>query len=260
MTIRSRRRFATQLVVAALLVAACSGSQSISDPKAIITKALDAASAATSVHVEATIGGKLDVDLAGSGTPSELSIDGTSLTGDFDIADGDAQLSLAVPAFLGLTADVIQIGSDSYVRTSLAPDSWQHSTVATSGLGVDLSGPTQALDAVKAWLETPDAAPTKGGDVTCDGTSCYQVTIELPASALANLAGPDVSLDPSTRVTVTLEIRKDNNHLATLKVDAGMGAQGAVTLEVSFSKWDASVSITAPPADQVTEGGGLTFP
>jgi hypothetical protein len=257
----SMRAALTALVaVSALVLSACTSAPTLSDPKEILTKAVDAAMAAKTFHLEATVSGKINADLTGSGSATSLTVDGTSLTGDLDIAGKKARIQLSVPALLGLTADIIQIGEDSYAKTSLTGDKYQHSVSTSSSLPVDPADPAKTLEDLKAWLDKPEVSPTKGSDVTCDGTSCYQVTIELTAAELTSLGAADASMDPNSLVTLVFHVRKDNNHLATVKATVDAGTQGNLALQLDLTKWDESVSITAPPADQVTESGSPLLP
>jgi hypothetical protein len=247
------------------VLSACTASPSLSDPKEILVKAVDAASSAKSLHLEATVGGQMSIDLTGSGSGSSLTLDGTSLSGDIDIAGKNLHLAAKVPALLGLTADLIQVGEDSYIKTSLTGDTYSHSKATSSSLPVDPGDPTKALEELKTWLDKPEVSPKKLADVSCDGTSCYQVSIELTAAELASLSSPSPSspapsMDPASSVTLTFVVRKDNNHLSSIKANVDLGAQGTLDVTLGFSRWDESVTITAPPADQVTEGSPLPIP
>ena len=51
---------------------------------------------------------------------------------------------------------------------------------------------------------------------------------------------------------LTLHVEKDlPNHLAGVTADVTSPTLGTVTVDLTFSKWDEPVSITAPPADQI---------
>ena len=54
---------------------------------------------------------------------------------------------------------------------------------------------------------------------------------------------------------MTIRVEKDPpNHLAGLDASHD-GGRDDVTADVTFSKWDEPVTVTAPPADQVQAGG-----
>jgi hypothetical protein len=117
------------------------------------------------------------------------------------------------------------------------------------------------LNELKTWLDKPEVSPKKGDDADCGGKKCYVVTIELTGAELAALssAAPDASIDPNATVTLTFKVEKDPVRLNELTADVALGSQGTLTIVLALSKWDESVTIEAPPDDQVTEGTGLPF-
>jgi hypothetical protein len=52
-------------------------------------------------------------------------------------------------------------------------------------------------------------------------------------------------------VDLTARVTTDTNDLAGLTLRLDDGAEGVITAEVTFSDWDAELTITAPPSDQV---------
>ncbi len=59
---------------------------------------------------------------------------------------------------------------------------------------------------------------------------------------------PDLA---AATVDLTVLVAKDTTRLAGMTADADSGANGAAVLDLTFSKWDEAVSISAPPPDQV---------
>ena len=112
-------------------------------------------------------------------------------------------------------------------------------------------------------MSNPELDPVKAEDVACGGATCYQVQITLSPEDLAALGAGD--LEPvevfaipiplpdlaAATVDLTVLVAKDTNRLAGMKADADLGANGAAVLDLTFSKWDEAVSISAPPPDQV---------
>ena len=105
------RRLLLGLALAATVLAACGGSAGpvLTDPKEILTKAVEVAAATKTVHLQAELAGTFKMDLTGTGEGSALDLKGTSLSGDIDIANKKFKAALAVPALLGLTADFVVI-------------------------------------------------------------------------------------------------------------------------------------------------------
>ena len=53
-------------------------------------------------------------------------------------------------------------------------------------------------------------------------------------------------------VKLTLHVEKDlPNHLAGVTADVTTPSNGNATIDLTFSKWDEPVTVTAPPADQI---------
>ena len=243
-----RRAFAlpTLLVVAALVLGACgAGTPAITDPKEILTKAVAAMQEAKSVHLEVTVEGTLTADLIGTGQASEMSLAGTSLTADLDLANDNAHITAVVPAFLGLTADIIVVGSDTYTKISLAGDKYEKSTTDPG----EATDPNAVLKEIADFLDKPEVAPTKKDDATCGSRSCYQVVINLTADDLKTLM-PDQDIGDAT-VVATIFVEKDTLRPVSATVTISGATVGELTLKIAMSEWDKSVTITAPPADQV---------
>ena len=238
-------------VVVAVAVGACGGTTpAISDPSEILTKAVESLQKAKTVHIEATVDGTLSLDLMGTGQAGDVTLTGTKLTADVDIEDGNLEASLAVPAILGLTADVIVVGDDSYTRTSMTGDKYQKGSASGSGLPVDTTDPEQSLKDLQEWLARPEVDPKKLDDASCGGESCYQVEIDLTAAELGALI-PDAGELGAATVVLTVLVEKDSLHPALMTFDVTAAELGDLTLTLSLSKWDDSLDITAPPADEV---------
>src|SRR3990170_7307558 len=158
------------LVVVAIAAGACGGSTpALSDPGEILTKAVESLQKAKTVHMEATVDGTLSLDLMGTGQAGDVTLSGTKLTADVDIEDGNLEVSLAVPAILGLTADVVVVGDDTYTRTSMTGDKYQKSSTSGSGLPVDTTDPEQSLKDLQEWLAQPQGDPKKLDHASCGG-------------------------------------------------------------------------------------------
>jgi hypothetical protein len=249
MTRRALLLPATLLTIATLLLGACSSpSPTISDPKEIVTKAVAAVQQATSVHLEATVDGSISTGLirgAGLAGGTEMSLAGTTLKGDLDLAGKSAHLSAAVPALLGMTADIIMVGSDTYMKVSIAGDKYQKST-SPAGTSSD---PAALVQQVADFLDRPEVTPTKKDDTSCGSKSCYTVEIDLTAAQLASLL-PGTDLGDAT-LKSTLLVEKDSLHPAAATIVVAGSTVGNLTIKVTLSDWNNPVTITPPPADQV---------
>jgi hypothetical protein len=248
-----RRRLALPalLVVAAIAAGACgSNAPALSDPSEILTKAVEALQEARTVHLEATVDGAVKLDLMGTGTAGNVTLTGTKLTADIDIEDGNLEASLAVPAILGLTADLIIVGEDTYSRASLTGDKYTKGATAGSGLPIDPADPEQSLRDLQDWLAKPEVDPKKLDDTSCGSKSCYQVRIELTAEEVLALV-PDVSTLGSGAMQLTILVEKDTLRLARVILELAIPEVGQVSLNLGLSRWDEGLDITAPPASEV---------
>jgi hypothetical protein len=247
------------LAAASIIVTACSAASApaLSDPKEIVTAAVRTAQSAKSVHLDATLDGSIKADLSGGGAPgAEVSLTGTTAAADIDITAGNAHATFAVPALLGLSGEAIQIGDTTYFKTSLTGDKFQ-SQKASDTLPVSPSDSKSLVDSVGEALSQPGIDPVKGDDVACGSTQCYTVKIELTPDEISALGGaaPAASALPvdlgAATLNLTVRVEKDSTRLAGLSASVSMGDQGSITIDLTFSKWDEAVSISAPPPDQV---------
>jgi hypothetical protein len=258
-TTRRLGRLLGLLAAASIVVTACSAASApaLTDPKEIVTAAVRTAQSAKTVHVDVTLDGSIKADLSGSGAAgSAISLVGTTAAADIDIAAGSAHATFAVPALLGLSGEAIQIGDTTYFKSSLTGDKFQSQKTSDS-LPVTPGDSTSVVDSIGEALSQPGVDPVKGDDVACGSTQCYTVKIELTPSEINTLDGgnPLASEIPvdlgSASLGMTIRVEKDSNRLAGIAATVSMGDQGSITLDLAFSKWDETVSISAPPADQV---------
>jgi hypothetical protein len=251
------RRFAPILVAVIAVLAACQGTPAITDPVEIVTQGLDATSNLKSLHVSLALDGTFTVP-DGGGT---FNLDSTSLEADVDIAAKSVHASLAVPAFLGLTAEAIVIGEDVWYRTSMSGTKWFHQ--ANDMMGSPLPIPTasagveEMIAKVKEALATEGVVTKKLADVACGDRQCYQVSISVPTSLMSE-AGSMASLDPSSIFgdAVVLNLLFDREKLWLTEVSTSVDSEtvGTITATLSFSKFDEAVDFSPPPSPDVTEG------
>jgi hypothetical protein len=261
---RSTHRLASALgllAAASIVVGACgSAAPSLTDPREIVTAAVRTAQVARSVHVEMTLNGSISADLTGAGGPaSTISLSGTTGSADVDIASGSARATFSVPALLGLSGDLIEVGGTLYYRTSLGSKQYQVQKIADA-LPVNPTGSRSLVDQVGDLLSRDGVDPVKGDDVACGDTQCYAVKIDLTPDELNALGanGPVPSGLPidvgAASLNITIRVEKGTNRLAGIAATVTLGEQGSLTFDLAMSRWDQPVTISAPPADQVQGG------
>lgn len=95
-----RRAALLGALIASFAIAACSSTPAapaLTDPKEILTKSVEALAKAKSFHITATVSGTFNGELVQPGMPAEIKLDGTTLEGDFDITNKNAQGDLQGP-------------------------------------------------------------------------------------------------------------------------------------------------------------------
>lgn len=262
MTVRAPGYLRMAAVAAvAIVVASCGGTvtgPALTDPKAIISAAVTSTQAAKSVHLDVTVDGTATVALPlGSGTGTPIDLTGTTAAADLDFAKPAARATASVPAVARFAAELIAIDGKSYLKTSLTGPLYQASTAA--GTPTDPTGARAMITSLADVLLKPGVTLVKGDDVGCGSKSCYTVTADLTPAQLtptpsSALDGLPVDLSGAT-LKLTIRVEKDlPYHLAGVSAVASMPGNAKLTVELTASKWDAPVSISAPPANQVKTG------
>lgn len=256
------RRIAPALAAATLLLAACGGDAgpAIADPKEIVTQGLEATADLTSVHIVLSVAGSATIPDLGGG---EMALDGTRLEGDVDLENQEGHLTFAVPPLFGIEGEVIQIGDDSYIKTSMTGALWSKSTVSEDDPVSGAMDPDEQLDELRAFLDEEGVEIEKLDDTDCGDRTCYAVRLTIPAELLSEAAeGED--LDPGELVgqELVLDMLFDREENWLTEVSTHLGAEdvGDVTMTLTLSGFNEPVDVEAPPADEVTEDGeGLPF-
>jgi hypothetical protein len=177
-------------------------------------------------------------------------LDGSTITGDGDLAGKRASLSVAIPALFNVTADIVAVDGVVYARMPLfGSGGWTREAPTGSVFGA-LSDPAALLDGVAAFLGQPGVAPRTLSNERCDDADCYAVAFTIPAPQVASDASPGTGLPGGLvlgDIAVTALVRVNAPTLAKLSFDVPLGAGGTVNVGLSFSKLGDPVTITAPP-------------
>ena len=258
------RRLSPILVLAAsvaILAAACGGSTSgpvLTDPTEIITAALKSTESAKSVHLDATVDGAVPVTIPGAASATVIDLTGTTASADADLANKAARATFSIPAMFGLAGELIVADGKAYLKTTLTGPKYKVID-AGSSLPIDPTNTSGMVDDLGDFLLKPGVDPVKGEDVSCGGKQCYTVVVDLAADELAALIGDGATNLPvdvaGASLKLTVKVEKDTpNHLAGISVTFGLPGDKTLNADLTFSKWDEPVTITAPPADQVDAG------
>lgn len=264
MTIRSRRPLALAALAVGLVLAGCGGptAPAMTDPVQILQKGAASLAALKTVHLRGTADGQLALDIGGLGSGGPLSIDGSTLDGDIDVAGKALSIEANVVSLLSLKVDLVAVGGSTYLKAPiLTGGSWvrQPATGSVGGIGAD---PSAFLSGLSTFLARKDLAPKKLSDARCAGADCYEVQFTVPAAevraALGSLGSaiPGLSGEAIGDVTVTAGVRKDDLRLGTLGLSIPTAGAKPLVIAIELSKYDEPVTITAPPADQVKNSLG----
>jgi len=265
-TSRARAAALAAVVVGGTIVAACQSTPTpseLQDPRAILAAVVTTTGAAKTVRVDATADGSVALDLLGIGTASTVELNGTTASADLDLARGNARTTFSAPGLLGLTGELIALDGTSYFKSTLTGTLYQVQPIGAAGPIPSGEASDTILKGLTDVLANPTLRPIKKDDEPCGSATCYRVDITLTPADLAALGAGDlrtpaglpvpIQLPDLTAATVDLRVlvAKDSTHLASLRAAVDLGAAGSPVLELTFSKWDEAVSISAPPADQL---------
>jgi hypothetical protein len=256
---RSPAGLAVAAFALAMIVGACNGGNpgpALTDPKAIVTAALTSTQAAKSVHLEGAVDGKAAIDVPIPGASSApIDLTGTTASADVDFAGHAAKSTVAVPAVLNFAGQAVVVDGKSYIKSSAGGPLYQESP-ATGSL-LDPAGISGLIENIGDLLLKDPSKLVKGDDVGCGSKQCYTVSValtpaDLGATGSAAPAGLPVDLTGAT-LNLTIRVEKDlPYHLAGVTAVLTMPTGGSkLTLDLTASKWDEPVTITAPPADQI---------
>jgi hypothetical protein len=243
------------LATIAIVVAACgttSTGPELTDPKAIVTAALESTENAKSVHLAVAVDGEATVALPiGGGTGTPLDLTGTTASADIDFVKPAARATFAVKAGLTLNGEIIAIDGKTYLKSTLTGPLYEESAAGSGLIGPSTVG--DLIDNLGDLLLDPALDLVKGDDVACGSKQCYTVSAELTAEDLGTTAmtGLPVNLAGAT-MEVTVRVEKDlPYHLAGVTAVLSQPDGAKLTIDLTASKWDEPVTISAPPADQV---------
>ena len=248
------------VAVLAIAAAACGGpaTSALSDPKEILRAGISGLQEANTFHVEGTGTGKVVLHLGGAtgtGSGAPIMLDGSTLTGDVDLAGRRASVSLSIPALFGLTADIVAVDQVVYVRLPIPGSSGWTRQAGTGSIFDVLADPTKLLDQLGAFLDRPGVAPRKLSNERCGDADCYAVSFTIPA-AQVGAGGSPAGTSPAGAlpgglvlgdVAVTALVRTAAPRLAKLSFDVPLGAGGTINLALELSKFGDPVTITPPP-------------
>jgi hypothetical protein len=238
------------------LLVACGGpptAPALSDPKEIVTKGVTSLAGVKSFEFTGTFTGNVT-----GGQLGTFDLSSVALAGAVDIPNQAAKLSLDAPSILGTKIDAIVTGGNLYFKTAgaaaigLGGSADKYTKVAVpSGSANPISAATD-MTKVVADLQTMLAAlpvqPTKAADERCSDQDCYHVTLKLSGDQLRGLSPTTPAIDGD--VTLDLLTRKSDYRPGRIAISTTSPSLGSIGMTIDL-KYDVSVSVQAPAADQI---------
>ena len=252
--VAATRALPALIAVLAIITAACGGpaTPALSDPKKILEAGISGLQEAKTFHFEGTANGKVVLSLGGTtgtGSGAPITLDGSTLIGDVDLAGKRASGSLTVPTLFGLTADVVAVDQVVYTRVPLFGSGGWTRQAGTGSIFDALADPARLLDQLAAFLDRPGVAPKNLSNERCGDADCYAVSFTIPAAEVSGGASLVAALPGGLAlgdIAVTALVRTDAPRLVKLSFDVPLGAGGTVNVGLELSKFGDPVTITPP--------------
>lgn len=261
------RPLAPVALCATLVLAACSGPAAqpdIDDPNEILTRSVEAMVGVDSVHFVLALDGTVNVAEMGGGS---MALNGTELEGRLAMDGSAAEITFAVPAFLGLAGEMRLIGDEAFVKTTMTGPMWLRQAVEEGGDDpfAQAGDPEQALDELRSFLDTDGVVIEKLADIQCGETTCYQLEIAISAEVFADSpeaasAAPEVLDALGEGLTINAQFEKETLYMAAVSTSFEDEEMGSLSLTMTFDEYGEPVNVEPPPADEVTDGDGFTLP
>ena len=246
---------ASVLAVLTIVLGACNSAPAapaLTDPKDILTHALTSLQSVKTAEVVGTFTGSAKIPQMG-----DLDLSSIKLSAAIDIPNEKAKASVDAPTLLGTKLDALVVGNAAYYKVA-GPLAAFLNASADKYTKVDVPAPSaapssgiagmdDAVNQLKQGLDKLPTPPTKQADEKCGDQDCYHVTVSLKAADLQAIE-PSASVNADT--TLDIWTRKSDYRPAKITVSVTSADIGTVGMTFAFT-YDTSVSVDAPPADQI---------
>jgi hypothetical protein len=257
----SRRFLVLLTLISTLMVIACQGSPAapaLTDPKDILSRSILSLKDVKTVELTGAFTGKFK----GGAQLGDIDLSTIKVSGALDVPNKKAKGSIDAPTILGTKVDALLIDKAAYVKIAgplaafahMSADKYTKSEIPESSAdplsnAADVAQAVQKLNEGLAALPNP---PTKGANEKCGDQDCYHVTVKMTAADLQKLNPDPSAATAGMNGDLTIDVWSRTNDLrpAKLTVSATTPEQGTFGATFEF-KYDGSVSIDAPPADQI---------
>jgi hypothetical protein len=264
------------------------------DASSLIAQALSGGSNVKSFHIKFAVSGTISAAAMAAEsddpTAQALTLDGTGLEGDVDLANGAGHIAVNIPAIAALggvpiTADVIVVDGSIYVQTALLGSTKYMVLNADSLSGLTgmvplpslpvsipsadanassaLSQVTDQLAQLQQQLDAAGAKATIVGTEQIGGQDATHVNVTVPVDWInAQITSAEASSTDTPppglegakldSSTFDLWVYKSNNQLAQLHFTAASSVVGNIDVMLTLTNYDQPVTISAPPASEIS--------
>ena len=252
---RTARAVLALFATLAVVLAACNSAPAapaLTDPQEILTKAVVSVKDLKTLEFTGAFTGSMTAPQLGAIDLSTL-----KMSGAVDIPSKKAKFSLDAPSFLGTKIDALVIDQTAYYKVagpfavSLHASADKYTKVP---IPADSSDPvSQVTDLAtlttntQAQLDKLPTPPVKQADEKCGDQDCYHVTIKMAAADIKKL---DATSTLDGDLSFDVWTRKSDYRPAKLALSATTSQLGTFGVSLDL-RYDVSVSVDAPPADQV---------
>lgn len=256
----SRRLHLALIAAAVIALAACTSSGS--------GKGKPSASAGRVSADAARLGTLLTVGIKSIRTAHvqlAISLAGQSITGqgeeNVDAGKlGDSRITVSVPSFGDI--EIVIVGSTTYAKLPSSANTsgkpWvlvsSHSSdpvVTQLASAVDSAKAAASLDSVRAFVGAADSVTSRGSQrINGVATTHYSIKVD-PAKLPAGFPGKDALVAAAPK-SLPVELNIDSSGRPVQVTEDITAAGQAVSTKLVLSKYNQPVSISAPPADQVS--------
>jgi hypothetical protein len=254
----SARLLATVVAALVVILGACNSAPAapaLTDPKDILTKGVLSVKDIKTVQFTGSFTGSVTAPTLGAIDMSSL-----KMSGAFDIAAKKAKFALDAPSLLGTKIDAILIDKTAYYKVagpfavSLHASADKYTKVPLDSGSSDpvnqVTDVTKLTADIQAQLDKLPQPPVKQADEKCGDQDCYHVTMKVTPADLQKL-GSTSTLDGD--MTFDIWTHKSDYRPAKVAVSAATSTMGTFGVSLDLS-YDGSVSVDAPPADQIVSG------
>lgn len=264
MTRRPLLAIAAIVASLSLVVAACGSTPAapaLTDPTEILSKTAESFKTVTTVEVLGSLTGEIEMPELGG---SSLDLSSTTLAASLDIPNQKGKVVIDAPSILGTKVEALLVDDAAYVKVDgplagflgLEAGKYMKMEIPEDS-GEAVSDPSQVAEEIDKARDQIDELPTpeKLPDEKCGDQDCYHIRITADADELKSLS-PEAGMVGEGTATIDIWSRKSDLRPAKVQVSVTSPETGTIGATFDF-KYDVTVDVSAPPADQVVEMPGM---